>query len=269
MPGYRQDYKSFPPLILGDENGTAITVGSFNYMKFSNTNPSPTRSGQAAVADRESLVDGLEKLSSLDHNSGLTDLESAGGLPLQKNGESLRPNEFRTGYRGLYVPRLGKERLKNEAETLQFIQKHSDILVPIVYCYFQDDQAYYLITEYIEGVSMSELPEEKKAANLKSCRLGGLSGIVIPLYRVLQRTQTEYWYLRPSSSDEYVFCYNDLSQQNIIVDPDTLKIKAIIDWEYAGFFPPRFEYPFYIRLGPSAAISGEIDDSLDLLQFLH
>ncbi|KAM4060353.1 hypothetical protein HRG_014242 [Hirsutella rhossiliensis] len=54
---------------------------------------------------------------------------------------SLRPNEFRTGYRGLHIPRLGKE-------------------LPTVYCHFEDDGAYYLITEYIEGVSMSELEEE-------------------------------------------------------------------------------------------------------------
>lgn len=30
----------------------------------------------------------------------------------------LRPREFRTRYRGLYVPRLGKEHLLNEAEAL-------------------------------------------------------------------------------------------------------------------------------------------------------
>lgn len=77
---------------------------------------------------------------------------------------SLRPNEFRIGYRGLNVPLLGKERLKNEAESLQFIQQHTDIPVPRVYCHFEDDQAYYLITEYIQSVSMSELPEGQKAA---------------------------------------------------------------------------------------------------------
>lgn len=195
---------------------------------------------------------------------------------------SLRPNEYRTGYRGLHVPRLGKERILNEAKSLQFIREHTDIPVPTVYCHFEDDGAYYLITEYIEGVSMSELPEEHKALvreeleshraklmTLKSSRLGGPSGIVIPPYRVSQRTEIDYWHLRPSSHEEYVFCHNDLSQQNIIVDPHTLTIRAIIDWEYAGFFPSRFEYPFYSRLGPSSAIDGEVDDSFDLLQFLH
>jgi hypothetical protein len=37
-------------------------------------------------------------------------------------------------------------------------------------------------------------------------------------------------------------------------------IKAIIDWEYAGFYPPEFERPFYLRPGPSIALPGEVDD---------
>jgi serine/threonine protein kinase len=151
-----------------------------------------------------------------------------------------------------------------------------------LYCHFEDDGAYYLITEYIEGLGMSDLREEQKAAvreelqsqraklkTLRSCRLGGPSGIVIPPYRVMQRAETDSWQLRASSHDEYVFCHNDLSQQNIVVDPNTLRIKAIIDWEYAGFCPPSFDYPFYNRLGPSTAINGEVDDSLELLQFLR
>lgn len=51
---------------------------------------------------------------------------------------------------------------------------------------------------------------------------------------------------------------------NVIVNPSTLKINAIIDWEYAGFYPPEFEYPFYQRLGPSVPLDGEVDD-VDLL----
>ncbi|KAG7140435.1 hypothetical protein HYQ45_002738 [Verticillium longisporum] len=133
---------------------------------------------------------------------------------------SLRPREFRTGYRGLHIPRLNKERLMNEAESLRFIRSHTDVPVPTVYCDFQDDEAYYLITEYVEGVGMSELAEDQKAT------------------------------------------------QNVVVNPETLRINAIIDWEYAGFFPPRFEWPFFNRLGPSVAIHDEIDDASSILEFL-
>lgn len=169
----------------------------------------------------------------------------------------------------------------NEAESLRHIRHHTSIPVPTVYCDFEDDDAYYLVTEYVEGVAMSDLMEDQKAIvraeledhlatlkTLRSNRLGGPSGIVIPPYRVLQRTQRDNWHLKASGHDEYVFCHNDLSQQNVIVDPDTLKINAIIDWEYAGFYPARFEWPFYTRLGPSVAGKGEGDDSLELLEFL-
>lgn len=195
---------------------------------------------------------------------------------------SLRTSEYRTGHRGLHVPRLAKETLMNEAETLRYIRRHTNIPVPTIYCDFEDDGAYYLISEYVRGVSMSNLIEDQKAVvreelqghlatlrTLVSNRMGGPSGIVIPPYRVLRRTKVNFWRLRPSDHDEFVFCHNDLSQQNIIVDPDTLKIKAIVDWEYAGFYPPAFEWPFYKRLGPSSAIYDERDDSLELLDFLN
>ena len=67
---------------------------------------------------------------------------------------------------------------------------------------------------------------------------------------------------RPQS--DLVFSHNDLSAANVIVDPDTLKINAIIDWEYAGFYPLGFDRPFYKRrgstAGPSVALDGEVDD---------
>ncbi|ORY58514.1 kinase-like domain-containing protein [Pseudomassariella vexata] len=194
---------------------------------------------------------------------------------------TLRPREFRTGHLGLHIPRVNKERLRNEAESLRFIRQHTNIPVPTVYCDFEDDEAYYLIEEYVDGASMSDLSEDEKKLRLelkthlttlktlKSNRIGGPTGLVIPPYRVMRRTDEDAWALRPSNSDEYVFCHNDLSQQNVVVDPLTLKIQAIVDWEYAGFFPSCFQWPFYNRLGPSSALEGETDDSFELLDFLQ
>lgn len=67
---------------------------------------------------------------------------------------------------------------------------------------------------------------------MKSRNIGGPSGIVIPPFRVTLGLENDDWALEPSEIDECVFCHNDLSQQNIIVDPDTLKINAIIGQEY-------------------------------------
>jgi len=103
---------------------------------------------------------------------------------------------------------------------------------------------------------------------LKSRRVGGPSGLVTPPYRVTLTSPREVWELKESDFDEYVFCHNDLSQQNVIVDPVTLQIRAIIDWEYAGFYPEFFDFPFFKRLGPSVALDGENDDTEKLLEFL-
>lgn len=45
----------------------------------------------------------------------------------------------------------------NEAATLWYIRQHPSIPIPTLYCDFEDDDAYYLITKYVEGVSLSSL----------------------------------------------------------------------------------------------------------------
>ena len=194
---------------------------------------------------------------------------------------SLRPREYRIGYQGLHIPRVGMKRLRNEAASLKFIRKMIDISVLILYCDFEDDDAYYVVTQYVQGVSMSDLTlEQKKTVSqeikihlstlrtLTSNTIGGPSGHIVPPYRVMERTENDTWTSLVSEFNKYVFCHNDLSQQNIIVDPETLKINAIIDWEYAGFYPEYFEALFYTRLGPSVAMKEESDDTSCLLAFL-
>ncbi len=66
-----------------------------------------------------------------------------------------------------------------------------------------------------------------------------------------------------------MFCHGDLSAHNVIVDPETLKVKAIIDWEYAGFYPKEFEGLYFYRPGPSSALDGEVDDVQTLLDVLR
>ncbi|KAK8097662.1 uncharacterized protein PG998_013148 [Apiospora kogelbergensis] len=150
---------------------------------------------------------------------------------------------------------------------MQYIRQHTDIPVPAVYCDLEDDEAYYLITEYINGVNMADLGKTQKDTvraklqrhldtlkTLVSTRIGRLTGI-------------DEGYLRDSKSSEYVFCHNDLSQHNVLVNPVTLKINAIVDRKYTGFFPSFFEFPLYNRVGPSVAL-GDEDDASKLVGFL-
>ncbi|KAI9886841.1 MAG: hypothetical protein M1823_001340 [Watsoniomyces obsoletus] len=200
---------------------------------------------------------------------------------------SLRSREWQfSPWKGrVHVPRLGRERLINEAASMVYIRDHTQIPVPTLHCSFEDDGAIYLIMEYIEGVGMNELtpPEQEVVkkeveSHLQTLRglhsrvAGGPGGLIIPPYRVTRKTTQDEWQLKSEIDDEVlVFCHNDLSQHNIVVDPVSLKINAIIDWEYAGFYPAYFEARFFERSGPSVLLEryGETDDVDILLRFLR
>lgn len=81
--------------------------------------------------------------------------------------------------------------------------------------------------------------------------------------------QTHRWKMKTRKEKNLVFCHNDLGCQNILVDPETLKINAIIDWEYSGFFPKEFEGHFFRRPGASVALKGEENDEECLLNLLR
>ncbi|KAF1976059.1 hypothetical protein BU23DRAFT_439737, partial [Bimuria novae-zelandiae CBS 107.79] len=53
------------------------------------------------------------------------------------------------------------------------------------------------------------------------------------------------WKRISAETDSFVLCHNDLGSQNIFVRPDTFEIVAIIEWEFAGFFPTHFEFPLW------------------------
>ncbi|TWU71295.1 hypothetical protein ED733_001955 [Metarhizium rileyi] len=86
----------------------------------------------------------------------------------------------------------------------------------------------------------------------------------------MESMNQDLWVLQPSGSEEeYIFCHNDLSEYNIIVNPETFKIAAIIDWEHAGFFPKYFEAPIYTRHGPDAKLINDKNHVARLLKFLR
>lgn len=66
---------------------------------------------------------------------------------------------------------------------------------------------------------------------------------VIPPRRFWGPKENRVWPAKSSSL--YVFCHGDLSRNNILVDPVSFKIRAIIDWESAGFYPKDWEIPLW------------------------
>lgn len=60
------------------------------------------------------------------------------------------------------VRRFGRERALNEAAALRFIADETNIPVPKLYCSFEDNEAIYLVMEYVNGVSMNTLDSGKR-----------------------------------------------------------------------------------------------------------
>jgi len=190
---------------------------------------------------------------------------------------TLRQHEWQSVANGITVipPTTYPQRWKTDAAILRFLRQKTNIPLPRSECTFEDDGAFYFQSEYVEGVSMKELKEEEKevvmqeledhVATLRRLRsdtpgVPGESFMCPP-----QRVTSNGWKIdscwRPyEEKGDYVFCHNDLGQHNVIVDPGTLRIKAIIDWEFGGFWPEWFERPFWKRPGPSVVLEGEEDD---------
>ena len=175
------------------------------------------------------------------------------------------------------VAPLVVERLQNEAACMTFIRENTDIPVPKVLEAYLEEGVYWLWMEFVEGVAMSELTPEEKfevipqgphlLSSLSECHGRGIltGGAVERVIMALQRLRSRFsggptdilapttvveqlaeWKPRCCSpNEEFVFCHGDLQQDNILVDPRTLRIVAVIDWEYGGFFPREHEIPFY------------------------
>ena len=190
---------------------------------------------------------------------------------------TLRRHEWQSAENGaLVIPSTTYgQRWKTDAAIIKYLGKNTDIPLPQLKGVFEDDGAFCHVTEHVEGVSMSELSEEDKQVVRKEIvqhvqtlrtlrsRTPGVPGE--PLMCPPQRVTGNQWKTnscwRPREQDgDYVLCHNDLGQHNILVDPKWLRITAIIDWEFGGFWPEWFERPFWERPGPSAALEGEQDD---------
>ncbi|KAI0429904.1 hypothetical protein F5Y09DRAFT_309098 [Xylaria sp. FL1042] len=190
---------------------------------------------------------------------------------------TLRSHEWQSTIDGTLAipPTTYPQRWKTDAAILVYLREKTNVPLPRLQSVFEDDGAFYHSTEYVDGVIMSELTEEKKqvvtkellqhVATLQSLRSDtpGVPGesLLCPPQRVTsgQWKVNSCWRPREKKGD-YVLCHNDLGQHNIIVDPETLKINAIIDWEFGGFWPKWFERCFWERPGPSIALEGEEDD---------
>ncbi|KAK5689749.1 putative endonuclease lcl3 [Elasticomyces elasticus] len=181
-------------------------------------------------------------------------------------GKELRSGEIMHDNWGepMLAPKNSKPRLQNEFLMLKYLQKHTNIPVPCPISYTEEEGGVTVLTvakvpntacslsQYREAdrdlvlqkvdleLSTKILPSLRKYT---SCRLGGMNEDELLLLlppRVAINTGKE-WERVVSREPKFVLCHNDLSQGNIFIDRNTHAIAAIIDWEYAGYYPPELE----------------------------
>lgn len=114
-------------------------------------------------------------------------------------------------------------------------QKHTDD-TPCKTC---SDQAYSNALDFIKDTVLPQLVE------LKS-QYRGIDGFVMPPSWLAPDGQPPWkgkksFKTIPLDEAEYVFQHGDIAAHNIMMDKQTLQVKALIDWEYAGYFPPGME----------------------------
>lgn len=191
---------------------------------------------------------------------------------------SLAPHEQSlysspTSFRGQRI----KQGIRNEAAAIEFVRTHTAIPVPNVVGCFEDRGQQYLLLEKVQGVvELRSIPVDKRAPinaevesfvqqlhALKSDRFGGVTGEVCPPARLTYNDPEAMDLLvhtyRPEQQvrQDFAFCHGDLNTTNILVDPVTLHVKCIIDWEFAGFYPPEFEGYWWKRDGYANVLPGE------------
>ncbi|KAJ3473534.1 hypothetical protein NLG97_g10257 [Lecanicillium saksenae] len=158
-----------------------------------------------------------------------------------------------------------RERLHNEFATLRFLQEHTKITVPQHWLFIHDSVLHLATERILDAVPVYELPESKVDAateavaeqvqehilpQLRAITRATIGSIVpdiavFPPSRLYCYDHRPWESIRSEPDTPFVLCHNDLGPQNIFADPDTYEIKYIIDWEFAGFFPERFEIPLW------------------------
>ncbi|ETS87134.1 hypothetical protein PFICI_00962 [Pestalotiopsis fici W106-1] len=150
----------------------------------------------------------------------------------------LEHGEHSDGRRYLVTELIGG--LLLEAIQLQGCSRPEDLKhTECIPCKACSDQAYSNANEFIHDIVLPQL------AKLKS-RERGIGGFVMPPSWMAPDVEPpwkgkKFWKTLPLEEPKYVFQHGDIAAHNIMMDPQTLQVKALIDWEYAGYFPAGME----------------------------
>ncbi|TGO42031.1 hypothetical protein BHYA_0013g00340 [Botrytis hyacinthi] len=97
-------------------------------------------------------------------------------------------------------------------------------------------KAYSNAINFVENTVLPQLSAMKSHTR-------GIDGFVMPPAWLPIDTQEpwkgrkEPWKTLPLATPEYSFQHGDLAAHNILIDTELLQPKALIDWEFAGYYP--------------------------------
>lgn len=180
---------------------------------------------------------------------------------------------------------FGAEACCNEAKAMQFVKKHTTIPVPAVISYDWDritmeyvegdtlKEAWPRLTALQQERVLEKLKDYlSQMRAIKGSRIQRLNGESVVVPSIFTRSggpfttvaDFHHWLVRPPKrlqaqslfwheitaqlgSKEYPiqFTHGDIAARNIIVRDGS--IVAIIDWEFAGWYPSYWEYVFAVR----------------------
>ncbi|PWN33810.1 kinase-like protein [Meira miltonrushii] len=170
-----------------------------------------------------------------------------------------------------------QKRLENEIKALEFLATENKIPAPEIISKCDTGDHCCLATKEIKGVEIHQL-EHKEDIRAVCAEVGEIYDRMKSLLRPKAESfsgelclfasagqflhHNKVKQFAPSEEDVYPLCHGDLYQSNIIVDPTTARVKGIIDWEFAGFYPlaldpPRFCFEIDHREGANKKLMRE------------
>lgn len=142
--------------------------------------------------------------------------------------------------------------LRNEKLAIDYVRENTSVPVPNIVFYLDEGSRVYLATEVVQGIDMYDIedPEDEEKVReqldvyvkeLETHRSSKIRGFGTDVCFPTLIDNVEAWFGREAfvevEDEPFVLCHGDLHPGNVIVDPETMKINAIIDREYAGFYP--------------------------------
>ena len=186
---------------------------------------------------RVKLYDYRKKLKCLKH--AFPDLNFK-KMRLVKGGWNIGfivDNRYMFKIRKSYDNKHAEEKILREKRITDAFARIVPVKIPKINVATSGEYIFYYY-EFIPGVNLNNLPAKQIAAHRE--KLGRVLGeFIYKMHNAYPKTIADL--ATPTEPGSDGWNHHDLCN-NILVNPETMEITGIIDWEYAGFGPLKTEF---------------------------